>query len=360
MSSAHDYTEGATEDDLQLAYNARIRERRLSQSSLHDTIDDGAVFDGPGHSILPSSVTTMHRERPLRRSRSGRLSFSSRHRRRSDDSTNERIFRRTSHDSQRVVDERAFQSDDEDEVEDGQEADMTDMAGSHVRSLHRQESTSRSVFENVARFFRPTSPVRSPSPSRSHSRMSSRSRLSRSRADSTYDDDETEQWGYSSHEESPSEQDELLHEDADLGTPHSEAFGSLPPSPTGSLPFLSTDPLFGDTRIEFEDLPPREDSPPPPGPPRRQKIHLTDEDIAIRLLGYGIVPFRQLMWRISCFLSLGILSLVGHWFPRFWLRWITRETAFGEIEHGFIVVEVHSIAFNYHTHESHRYLGTFS
>lgn len=338
--SAHDYTEGATEDDLQSAYHARVWERRLSQSSLHDVIDDGAVFDGPGHSIMPSSVTTMHRERPLSRSRSGRLSFSSRHRRRSEDLVGESStagpLRRFSGDSRRSLDEHAFESDEE-EDEGG-----ADIAVSHVRSLQRQEShTSRSVFENVARFFRSTSPTRSPSPSRSHSRTSSRFRLSRSRAESDYDDDETEQWGYSSHEESPSEHDDLLHEDADLATPHSATFGSLPPSPTGSLPFLSTDPFFGDTRIEFEGLPPREDSPPPPpGFPRRQKIHLVEEDITIRFIGHDVMPFRQFVWKAGSVLSLGMLSLAGHWFPRFWLRWVTREAPFVAIEKGFIVVEV--------------------
>ncbi|GJJ06581.1 hypothetical protein Clacol_000774 [Clathrus columnatus] len=343
MPSAHDYTEGATEDDLQSAYYARVRERRSSQSSLHDDIDDGAVFDGPGHAILPSSVTTMHHERPLLNSRSGRLSFSSRHRRRSEDRVSEslstRFLRRTSHESQRSVDEHAFESDEE----EGE----ADIAGSHIQTLRRQEShTSRSVFENVARFFRSTSQTRSPSPTRPHSRSSGRSRLSTSRRGSDYgdDDDETvESWGYSSQEETPSEQDELLHQDADLGSPGSEAFGSLPPSPTGSLPFLSTDPLFGDTRIEFEELPPREDSPlPPPGPPRRQKIHLVEEDITIRFIGYETVPLRQFMWRAGCVLSLGMLSLAGHWFPRFWLRWVAREVAFKEIKDGFIVVEMPS------------------
>lgn len=38
-------------------------------------------------------------------------------------------------------------------------------------------------------------------------------------------------------------------------------------------------------------------------------------------------------------LSFGILALLGHWFPRLWLRWVSHEKAFIDSHNGFIVVE---------------------
>jgi cation-transporting ATPase 13A3/4/5 len=43
---------------------------------------------------------------------------------------------------------------------------------------------------------------------------------------------------------------------------------------------------------------------------------------------------------LGCILSLGVLGLLGHWFPRVWLHWVTREKAFKELSSGFIVIEV--------------------
>jgi hypothetical protein len=39
-------------------------------------------------------------------------------------------------------------------------------------------------------------------------------------------------------------------------------------------------------------------------------------------------------------LTLGILGLLGHWFPCLWLRWVAREMAFRDVAYGFVVVEV--------------------
>jgi len=103
---------------------------------------------------------------------------------------------------------------------------------------------------------------------------------------------------------------------------------------------MSHDPLFGDTRIEIEELPRADSPPPPPGPPSRQKIHLVDEDLTVRFQGHEIIPYRRFLWNLSVFLTLGVLGLVGHWFLRFWLRWVTREKAFKDIKEGFVVVEV--------------------
>jgi cation-transporting ATPase 13A2 len=78
----------------------------------------------------------------------------------------------------------------------------------------------------------------------------------------------------------------------------------------------------------------------PPGPPSRQMIHIPDEDSSVRFTGYETVPWRQHLWRTGCVLTMGLLGLLGHWFPHLWLRWVTREKAFIDLDSGFIVVEV--------------------
>ncbi|KIJ67879.1 hypothetical protein HYDPIDRAFT_83436 [Hydnomerulius pinastri MD-312] len=118
-------------------------------------------------------------------------------------------------------------------------------------------------------------------------------------------------------------------------------YGSYPPSPGPSshLPLLSSDPIFGDeVRIDI-DAPLEPLNPPPPGPPSRQTIYIADEDSTLRLVGYEVVIWRQWLWRTSCVLTLGALALLGHWFPRMWLRWVVREKAFKDLKHGFVVVE---------------------
>jgi cation-transporting ATPase 13A3/4/5 len=69
-------------------------------------------------------------------------------------------------------------------------------------------------------------------------------------------------------------------------------------------------------------------------------MYISDEDVNIRFVGYEVIRTHQLLWRLGCILSFGILALLGHWFPRAWLRWVAQEKAFMFIEHGFVVVEV--------------------
>ncbi|EGO26058.1 Ca-transporting ATPase [Serpula lacrymans var. lacrymans S7.9] len=78
---------------------------------------------------------------------------------------------------------------------------------------------------------------------------------------------------------------------------------------------------------------------PPAGPPSRQTIYIADEDSTIRFVGYEVIIWRQWLWRLACTISLGIFGLLGHWFPRVWLRWVTKEKAFKDLKHGFVVVE---------------------
>jgi cation-transporting ATPase 13A3/4/5 len=106
---------------------------------------------------------------------------------------------------------------------------------------------------------------------------------------------------------------------------------------------LSGDQFFGnETRIEidFEPL-----DPPPPGAPSRQTVHLADEDVTLRFVGYEVLRWHSWVWQLACVLSLGMLGLLGHWFPRIWLHWVAKEKAFKELADGFIVIEVRHLSF---------------
>jgi len=116
-----------------------------------------------------------------------------------------------------------------------------------------------------------------------------------------------------------------------------------PRSPTQVLPLLVSDPIFGgEARIDI-DTPLALLKPPPPGPPSRQEIHIEDEGTTIHFIGYETILWRDRSWKIGLILSFGILGLIGHWFPRIWLRWVAREKAFKDLCNGFVVIEVSTL-----------------
>lgn len=367
----NDYTEGASAIDIQSAMSeSRGRSRRLSESQIGFSYGEGAergsVFDGPGHVAIPSSVSRMnHREMSHGRSQELRRMSSdfgagNRHvrhfRRRSEDSVHRSPI------SRRSTDDLSIGSVEGEEEESGEDGDL----GLHTRRRRRRRSPSppeamrSSVFENIANLFSSKTHGHAESSSRrpsfSHrSSISRRSRRSRSGSRASLvgsehaieSEDEEERWGYSSGEEDDnSSSDDLLihrHGEGDLGESSDMDYGSLPPSPRGSLPNMALDPIFGDTRIEM-DAPPEPPGPPPPGPPSRQTIFLPDEEITIRFIGYETIHWRQTLWRVGCIFTFGLLGLLGHWFPRLWLRWVAQEKAFKDSDDGFIVVEVYTHA----------------
>jgi cation-transporting ATPase 13A3/4/5 len=155
------------------------------------------------------------------------------------------------------------------------------------------------------------------------------------------DDDEEERWGYSSAEEESDEPSDDMRDNASISASMAyDSEPSTPTKPTQNLPLLAMDSVLGgeariDMDVSFTLL-----DPPPPGPPSRQAIHIADEDTTIRFIGYEAVRWRTWLWNLGCVLSLGILALLGHWFPRLWLRWVAREQAFIDSHNGFVVVEV--------------------
>ena len=354
----HDYTEGASPLDIQQAITNARRTRRDSRYG-----DDGdAMFDGPGHSVNPSSVSRMTLRDHGRRS-SG-FSRGSRSRRRSDDSMS-RDGRTRSRSRRMSQDSTADQEDagnghwSEQDLsgESGDEGEGYTRRSRGRRKSRSPQATRSGVFENLASIFGRGAPA-TESPPRSR-RPSLSSRASRSRllrrhssrrsdvsSDYAVDDmseDGDDRWGYTSNEED----DSSGAEEADIASiapSGSEMeFGSYPPSPGPTLPLLAGDPIFGsEARIEMGELEPL--PPPPAGPPSRQTLYIADEDAQIRMIGYEPIPWRRWLWLLCCVCTFGVLALLGRWFPRLWLRWVTRERAFVDIKAGFVVVEVGCLA----------------
>ena len=328
---SYDYTEGATAEDIRDAMTINKPSRRDSRYSSYGEDHFGSIFDGPGTTAIPSSVSRMSQDDSRRRSMEFSRTRRSSYDRRSIDSRRSGIQRT---DSVRTVDSDAVSRDDVSSVDNWSQGPS------------RSPLVRSSVFENIANIFGRSaveSPIQTRRPSLSRGSTSSRRlRRAHSRASSDYAIDDAdsgdERWGYSSGEddEEEAEQDSI---GAEIAREGESDLDSYPPSPT-TLPLLVNDPIFGgETRIdmgaEFEPL-----EPPPPGPPSRQTIYVPDEDVNIRFVGYEVLRMREALWRVSCVLSFGILALLGHWFPRLWLRWVARERAFMHIEHGFVVAEV--------------------
>ena len=335
---SYDYTEGASAIDIDAAVANSRRSRRDSQHSLtfYGEDGEGAMFDGPGNSAIPSSVSRMsYHERGF----AGRRSSEGGSRRGSQDIVRPGRSRRNSEISVTSNGGSDGVSVGEEDVGDG----ISIGQGRRTRRSTPQPPRT-TVLENLAHLFgrhpADDSPHRRPSISQ---RSTSSGRFSRwnrhSDAGSDYalqsDDEGEERWGYSSGEE---DDEDSTGVNDDTVSPSDIEYVSSPKST--SLPLLSVDPIFGDeARIDIElsldDL-----NPPPPGPPSRQTIYVPDEDSTFRFVGYETILWRQYLWRLVCFVTFGVLGLLGHWFPLLWLRWVAKEKAFINISRGFVVVEV--------------------
>jgi cation-transporting P-type ATPase 13A2 len=340
----HDYTEGASPLDIQAAAATSRRSRRDSQYSAWSEEGSGEMFSGPGHAVNPSSVSRMSHIETGRRSGEW-----SRARRKSMDSTGAKLERKRSRASTDAV-----------SIEGEDSADDASRSLLHRRVESPPESPTQrtSVFGTLTGYFirqgtsesvprRKSLSQRSFTSSR-RSRRRSRSRGSLVSEDAVAsDEDYDERWGYSSGEEDESDDGEtrsmLIQDTSSVNS--SMNYDSEPEyaGVSQSLPLLASDPIFGgETHIDIE-MPFEELDPPPAGPPSRQTIHIADEDTSIRFVGYEVVTWRQWIWRLACITTAGLLALLGHWFPRLWLRWVAREKAFKDIDGGFVVVEVFEV-----------------
>ncbi|EAU91429.2 P-type ATPase [Coprinopsis cinerea okayama7 len=343
----YDYTEGATPIEInQALVNARRSRRDSQYSTYYDDEGEGSMFSGPGHGANPSSVSRMSRIELGRRSsdmRSRRKSIESSRRRRSHSRHSGRSAARSS----LFGDDDSYNSADSD---DGLSIGHGDIASTSTKRRRARKSLSppsRSVFGGFANLF---SRAESPPPrggrrrSISSSRASRRSRRSLDAASENAlltDSDEEERWGYSSGEEDSEEEETGLGmgdtESITASMQYDSDFHSTHEGET-RLPMMDIDPVFGgEARVDMEMSTLLE--PPPIGPPSRQTIYIPDEDSTIRFIGYETISSRAFLWRVGCVLSLGILALLGHWFPNLWLNWVAREKAFIDAKNGFVVVE---------------------
>lgn len=302
-----------------------------------DELADGAVFDGPGSVNFPSSVSKMRHEGL----RGQRRSFHEPRQTSMDgDAGGElraSVSRRSSMRSASISD-----------VEEGPEGPEMIRKRSFarqsftglVRNRSSDEATQerQSIFGNIAKLFGRRDS--SPASRRTRSRQAS---VAGDRVESPIEEEyEDDRWGYLSGEEDV-EEDEAAPFRRPEYLSSRESF-SQPPSPTGSLPGMLRDPIFGDTRLDFGE-PTLDDRPPPPGPPSRQDVYIADEDIELRFLGYELQESREWMWAIATVLSAGLLGLLGQWFPKMWLSWVAKEKGFKLCSRGIIVVEVCRLPF---------------
>lgn len=342
--SIYDYTEGASAIDIN---DAVVQSSHARRDSHYGGLDDadGAMFDGPRHIAIPSSVSRMsytERSLPARRS-----SEWPRSRRRSEDGSQAGSLSGRARGKRRMSSESHFSQasavSGEQSAAEGENESLAGSVGMHTRRSPSPTMNRSSVFGNIAQLFgRGGGESSTRRASVSPSRRSRRSRLSDAGSEYalTSEDEGEERWGYSSGEEDDGTESHasissLVASDVD--------FGSEPPSPSGSpshLPLFASDPIFADeVRIEI-DAPLESLDPPPPGPPSRQTIYVADEDSTLRFVGYEIVPWRQWLWWTLSVLTFGMFALLGHWLPRLWLRWVVREKAFKNLKHGFVVIEV--------------------
>ena len=177
-------------------------------------------------------------------------------------------------------------------------------------------------------------------PSFDRSRSRDRSYTS-SRGEESSSETSEESWGYNDEDDD----DESSHRaEGEEGYTSSLADDtSLPPqsrpgSPNMPLIPASNDAVFGEPSRGLDD---EVKDFAETSVPSRQTILLPDEDLSIRFTCYRTDPFRNILWWVGCFLTLGGLGLVGRWIPNTWVRFCGKETAFSEARDGsWLVVEV--------------------
>jgi cation-transporting ATPase 13A2 len=344
-----DYTDGASAQDIQNVIRETPRGRgdlqvassyqpRRSMSSFRDQDEaTGSIFDGPGSVTIPSSVTGLRRSRTrsfLSRSRRGSHTFESSSQISDRDMSRPMLSRRGTSTS---VNAEAVDSDQEtsspiSERRRGRQRRSTE-ENDNLISPGEEGARRTSMFGNLVSFF-----GRRESPSRlSHTSRSRRGSIDY--AQSPTEEEGEDRWGYHSSEEDASD-DETTSLPGSLYPASSRGSNSRPVSPVAAFPGLGRDPIFGDTRIDMTDVSTVKSLPITTGPPSHQDIYLEDEDLKIRVIGYTLVRWRKLLWDISTLFSLGLLGLLGLWFPEFWLRCTAKRRPFSQSETNLVVIEV--------------------
>jgi cation-transporting ATPase 13A2 len=346
-----DYTDGASAQDIHDAVLLSPRGRgelqvatsylsRRSSSSFRDYDDGGgAIFDGPGSVTIPSSITG------LRSSRARSFNPSRRGSRVLDSDANVNETDSLYPGLRRHASSRSAGTD----IESGspvrtrrvpiprRNTASTDDIDDILSAGDAEERGRRtSMFGNIASFF-----GRRESPSRRSSTSLSR-RENASYAESPTEEEE-DRWGYHSSEDEASVED-APSDRGGIYPASSRGTHSCPPSPSGAFPGLGRDPIFGDTRIDIDDESIAEPLPPSSGPPTQQDIHIADEDLRLRLIGFEAILWRRWAWNIVTICTFGLFGLLGHWFPEFWLRCVARRRPFGVPSTNLVIVEVRDLS----------------
>lgn len=320
-----------------------------------DTTD--AIFSGPAALSVPSSMTSMHLDRYMRRSSvsSSRNSMSrsrpsfqrNRSSQRDDDDTRSNRseeghgrpvnFRRSSSRSRMSVQSDAV--DDE-----------------PLSPEERNGLSSPRLFPRLASAFGFGHKAQDDQEEGTRRRRGSRARSRRSsghtRASSDYDrseqtsvsDSGSERWGYSSNEDDADTYSQRSRVSGEAGYTSSLADDtSLPPQSRPSsppIPLLPTDGIFGDPSAQLQNAQGALVAFPESTKPSQQTILLPDEDLAIRFSSYRMDKLRSALWWTGCLLTAGGLGLVGRWVPTVWIKWCGKETEFEKTQRGaWIVVE---------------------
>lgn len=69
----------------------------------------------------------------------------------------------------------------------------------------------------------------------------------------------------------------------------------------------------------------------------QQRYYIAEEDMRIVCAGYNVHKFRLLIFNLACVLSLGLVYLLGRWFPRQRLKWTSEPSPLGSC--AFVIVE---------------------
>ncbi|KAG2747926.1 hypothetical protein P692DRAFT_20875236 [Suillus brevipes Sb2] len=199
----------------------------------------------------------------------------------------------------------------EEPMSDSVEEAGADDEGTSHRGRRRRRSSSptfnrSSALENIANLFSRTGTgERRTSLSRRSCASSTRkSRRMSSDVESEFAlaDDVNERWGYSSGEE---DDETASYSSHPLNPFHSKIdYGSHPPQVQAHISLSFPLMQFSATR---------------------QTIYVPEEDNTFRFVGYEVIIWRQLLWRGYCAATLGVVGLLGHWFPRVWLRCVVES-----------------------------------
>ena len=367
----NDYTEGASDREIE-NYGLDIAHRRRESQSSHNDNIGGSIFSGPDNASVPSSVVSFrhglnsssHSRRPSLDHRDSLGSVFSD----SDDHRSRRLSRsRNRRSSQVSASSDRLRKHYYRNNSFSQSNDSSPLLSSPSSPVI--ESKQSGVFSGIAAMFGRQSIYQNqlndderPSFKRLTSNRSTRHPRSRSSSVqqlphphhhhnlSDQNDSDTD-WGYSSNEEISGESSDMASSaaaslnDSETSSLNSDTRGRRSNEfiPTGTF---ASDPVFGDTRIPMEmsqESQLTNESNFEQGPQSRQKIYIQEEDVSLLIIGYRKSNLGNLIYALGVVLSFGILALLTRWIPSIWIKLAAIEAPFVHVDSGkqatFVIIE---------------------